>query len=226
MHDPLFYSFLSLFFSIDLSEDVFLSGLTWDYLLFWIYSWFNSIWFGATATPTTTVTAVYFTHAHSWTWTGTWTTRMGVKKFFQTRSGFRVDNSKTTSAATLTLRQSLYPLGLVTILFFLWVCLPCFSTLSISGTLKYIYAGIIRVLRMDYLILWINIFRILCISRVVGLLDFKRLILGKSYLSLNSLAFSCILHIRSMLCFGSFWSITYTLNHDWINQYSLEIKWA
>lgn len=33
MHDPLFYSFLS-FFSIDLSEDVFLSGLTWDYLLF------------------------------------------------------------------------------------------------------------------------------------------------------------------------------------------------
>ncbi|KAJ5973934.1 hypothetical protein N7481_011144 [Penicillium waksmanii] len=45
---------------------------------------------------------------------------MGVKGFFRNRSGMRVDNSKTTSAATLTLRQSLYPLGLVTILFFLW----------------------------------------------------------------------------------------------------------
>ncbi|KAJ5085581.1 hypothetical protein N7532_010352 [Penicillium argentinense] len=45
---------------------------------------------------------------------------MGVKEFLKTRSGLRVDNSKTTRAATLTLRQSLYPLGLVTILFFLW----------------------------------------------------------------------------------------------------------
>ncbi|KAF9886218.1 hypothetical protein FE257_011941 [Aspergillus nanangensis] len=45
---------------------------------------------------------------------------MGVLQFVKTRSGFRVDNSKTTSAATLTLRQSLWPLALVTILFFLW----------------------------------------------------------------------------------------------------------
>ncbi|KAJ6135975.1 hypothetical protein N7512_001135 [Penicillium capsulatum] len=45
---------------------------------------------------------------------------MGVKEFFKTRSGLRVDNRKTTSAATLTLRQSLWPLSLVTILFFLW----------------------------------------------------------------------------------------------------------
>ncbi|KAK1138895.1 hypothetical protein N8T08_001684 [Aspergillus melleus] len=45
---------------------------------------------------------------------------MGVLQFLKSRSGFRVDNSKTTSAATLTLRQSIWPLTLVTILFFLW----------------------------------------------------------------------------------------------------------
>ncbi|GKZ85347.1 hypothetical protein AnigIFM56816_011118 [Aspergillus niger] len=45
---------------------------------------------------------------------------MGFLHFLKTRSGFRVDNSRTTSAATLTLRQSLWPLTLVTILFFLW----------------------------------------------------------------------------------------------------------
>ncbi|KAB8241008.1 major facilitator superfamily domain-containing protein [Aspergillus flavus] len=45
---------------------------------------------------------------------------MGLLHFLQTRSGFKVDNRKTTSAATLTLRQSLWPLCLVTILFFLW----------------------------------------------------------------------------------------------------------
>jgi len=46
---------------------------------------------------------------------------MGFKDFLKSRSGLRVDNRKTTSAATLTLRQSLWPLTLVTILFFLWV---------------------------------------------------------------------------------------------------------
>lgn len=46
---------------------------------------------------------------------------MGVKEFFKKRSGLRIDNRATTSAATLTLRQSLWPLTLVTILFFLWV---------------------------------------------------------------------------------------------------------
>ncbi|KAJ6155257.1 hypothetical protein N7470_005823, partial [Penicillium chermesinum] len=45
---------------------------------------------------------------------------MGFKDFLKNRSGLRVDNRKTTSAATLTLRQSLWPLSLVTILFFLW----------------------------------------------------------------------------------------------------------
>lgn len=48
--------------------------------------------------------------------------RMGVKEFLKSRSGLRVDNRATTSAATLTLRQSLWPLTLVTTLFFLWVC--------------------------------------------------------------------------------------------------------
>lgn len=47
--------------------------------------------------------------------------RMGVKEFLKSRSGLRVDNRATTSAATLTLRQSLWPLTLVTTLFFLWV---------------------------------------------------------------------------------------------------------
>jgi hypothetical protein len=46
---------------------------------------------------------------------------MGVKNFLKSRSGLKVDNRKTTSAATLTLRQSLWPLTLVTLLFFLWV---------------------------------------------------------------------------------------------------------
>ncbi|KAJ5443915.1 uncharacterized protein N7458_007787 [Penicillium daleae] len=45
---------------------------------------------------------------------------MGFKNILKNRSGLRVDNRKTTSAATLTLRQSLWPLSLVTILFFLW----------------------------------------------------------------------------------------------------------
>ncbi|KAF3394276.1 L-fucose-proton symporter [Penicillium rolfsii] len=45
---------------------------------------------------------------------------MAFKEVFKNRSGLRVDNRKTTSAATLTLRQSLWPLSLVTILFFLW----------------------------------------------------------------------------------------------------------
>lgn len=48
--------------------------------------------------------------------------KMGFKEFIKKRSGLRVDNRRTTSAATLTLRQSLWPLSLVTILFFLWVC--------------------------------------------------------------------------------------------------------
>ncbi|KAJ5709918.1 hypothetical protein N7493_009510 [Penicillium malachiteum] len=45
---------------------------------------------------------------------------MGVKNFLKNRSGLRVDNRTTTSASTLTFRQSLWPLSLVTILFFLW----------------------------------------------------------------------------------------------------------
>lgn len=49
---------------------------------------------------------------------------MGFTEFLKRRSDLRVDNRKTTSAATLTLRQSLWPLSLVTILFFLWVWTP------------------------------------------------------------------------------------------------------
>ncbi|PYH46085.1 putative l-fucose permease [Aspergillus saccharolyticus JOP 1030-1] len=45
---------------------------------------------------------------------------MSIVQLLKTRTGLRVDNSKTTSAATLTLRQSIWPLTLVTTLFFLW----------------------------------------------------------------------------------------------------------
>ncbi|KAH2730581.1 hypothetical protein KXV39_004075, partial [Aspergillus fumigatus] len=45
---------------------------------------------------------------------------MGVAQVLRSRSALRVNNKSTTSAATLTLRQSLWPLALVTILFFMW----------------------------------------------------------------------------------------------------------
>ncbi|KAL1652834.1 hypothetical protein SLS61_004454 [Didymella pomorum] len=45
---------------------------------------------------------------------------MALKKFFANRSSFNNSNQAVTSAATLTLRQSLWPLTIVTILFFLW----------------------------------------------------------------------------------------------------------
>ncbi|RYP54416.1 hypothetical protein DL769_010357 [Monosporascus sp. CRB-8-3] len=44
---------------------------------------------------------------------------MGVKEFFKRRS-LRAPDDKRTKAAELTLRESLYPICLVTILFFLW----------------------------------------------------------------------------------------------------------
>ena len=46
---------------------------------------------------------------------------MGVKNFLRNRSGLRNKNDQVTSAAQLTLRQSLWPLTIVTLLFFLWV---------------------------------------------------------------------------------------------------------
>ena len=42
-------------------------------------------------------------------------------KFFRKRSGLRARDDQVTNASDLTLRQSLLPLALVTILFFLWV---------------------------------------------------------------------------------------------------------
>lgn len=44
---------------------------------------------------------------------------MGLKSYFRKRS-LRVPDDKRTKAAELTLRESLYPICLVTILFFLW----------------------------------------------------------------------------------------------------------
>ncbi len=44
---------------------------------------------------------------------------MGFKDFLKKR-GVIVPDNKTTKAAELTLRESLYPICLVTILFFLW----------------------------------------------------------------------------------------------------------
>jgi len=43
-----------------------------------------------------------------------------ARRGFLERTGLRVADSRTTRAAELTLRESLYPICLVTILFFLW----------------------------------------------------------------------------------------------------------
>jgi FHS family L-fucose permease-like MFS transporter len=44
---------------------------------------------------------------------------MGTKEFFKRRS-LKADDSRRTTAAELTLRQSIFPICLVTVLFFLW----------------------------------------------------------------------------------------------------------
>lgn len=44
---------------------------------------------------------------------------MGTKEFFKKRS-LKADDSRRTAAAELTLRQSIFPICLVTVLFFLW----------------------------------------------------------------------------------------------------------
>ncbi len=44
---------------------------------------------------------------------------MGLKEFFTSRS-LKVKDDRRTKAAQLTLRESVYPICLVTILFFLW----------------------------------------------------------------------------------------------------------
>jgi FHS family L-fucose permease-like MFS transporter len=44
---------------------------------------------------------------------------MGVKEFFKARS-LKADDSRRTKAAELTLRESIVPIALVTVLFFLW----------------------------------------------------------------------------------------------------------
>jgi MFS transporter, FHS family, L-fucose permease len=46
---------------------------------------------------------------------------MGLKDAMKNRSALRTSNTDVTTAAQLTLKQSLYPLMLVTSLFFLWV---------------------------------------------------------------------------------------------------------
>lgn len=45
---------------------------------------------------------------------------MGFKEFVKKRSSLRNKNDQVTSASQLTLRQSLWPLTIVTTLFFLW----------------------------------------------------------------------------------------------------------
>lgn len=44
---------------------------------------------------------------------------MAIKQFFKNRS-LKADDKRRTRAAELTLRESIYPLALVTVLFFLW----------------------------------------------------------------------------------------------------------
>ena len=47
--------------------------------------------------------------------------KMGLGDIMKNRSALKTSNTSVTTAAQLTLRQSLYPLALVTSLFFLWV---------------------------------------------------------------------------------------------------------
>lgn len=49
---------------------------------------------------------------------------MGLGDIMKNRSALKTSNTSVTTAAQLTLRQSLYPLALVTSLFFLWVSPP------------------------------------------------------------------------------------------------------
>jgi len=51
-------------------------------------------------------------------------------KFLRKRSGLRARDDQVTNASDLTLRQSLLPLALVTILFFLWVNFLTFDTIT------------------------------------------------------------------------------------------------
>jgi FHS family L-fucose permease-like MFS transporter len=44
---------------------------------------------------------------------------MGVKEFFKKRS-LKVSDKSVTNAAELTVRESIWPIALVTVLFFLW----------------------------------------------------------------------------------------------------------
>ncbi|RYP70538.1 hypothetical protein DL771_005357 [Monosporascus sp. 5C6A] len=54
-----------------------------------------------------------------WRYRRSTVSKMGVKEFFKRRS-LRVSDDKRTKAAELTLRESLYPICLITVLFFLW----------------------------------------------------------------------------------------------------------
>jgi MFS transporter, FHS family, L-fucose permease len=55
---------------------------------------------------------------------------MALKDYLRRRS-LRVRDDKTTKAAELTLRESLYPICLVTVLFFLWGF--SYGLLDVSG---------------------------------------------------------------------------------------------
>lgn len=58
---------------------------------------------------------------------------MGIKEFFRSRS-LKVKDNKRTKAAELTLRESIYPIALVTVLFFLWgFSYGLLDTLNVSG---------------------------------------------------------------------------------------------
>lgn len=68
---------------------------------------------------------------------------------FKKRS-LKVRDDEKTNAAELTLRQSIYPICLVTILFFLWVCVHPFNFYIYAGEKVLISDDVNRVSRMDF----------------------------------------------------------------------------
>ena len=77
------------------------------------------------------------------------------------KQSLKVSDKARTNAAELTLRQSIYPLALVTILFFLWVC-----SFLVPGVLG--VTNSIRGSHTAFWIPWISIFRTLFTSQELG----------------------------------------------------------
>lgn len=63
--------------------------------------------------------------------------------FGKNRSALKTSNDTITNAAQLTLRQSIYPLILVTSLFFLWVSPLCLDLIVVVFAIEAAYAVLV-----------------------------------------------------------------------------------